>query len=188
MIFQSDPEPVGPRPYEPRLSFTPACWRRLVLYTLGCPFEIGGLGLLERRGRDFVMTDALVVEQDVDDISTRLDGGAVSRLLAGMVERGQDPAGLKVWWHSHAGEAPFWSGVDEQTIERFQNDFMVSLVTNHELRALARLDRYAPRRTSWVWVDRPPGEPEVADGEAAAIRAEIEAKTRHVPRATTRIW
>lgn len=188
MIFEPDTDAAaGPLRYEPHLSFLPESWRRLALYTVNCKSEIGGLGLVEPDGNDFVVTDVLLVEQDVNDIATRLDGAAVSRLVAGLLETGQDPGKLKFWWHSHAHEAPFWSGEDDATIERFRNDFMISLVSNHELRILARLDRYEPRSTTWVWVDKPSSGLEALPDEVAAVKAEIQAKTRHLPRGSSRI-
>lgn len=175
--------PVLSQAVEPHLSFTPDAWRQLVLYTTLCPFEIGGLGRLETIGEDFRLTDIHLVDQDVNDIVTRLDGASVSRLIGDMVDGGEDPATLRVWWHSHAREENFWSGEDEQTIAAFQNELMVSLVTNHELRMLARLDRYAPRTTTWVWVDRPPEEIDPTPAEVAATRATIAQAVRYVPQA-----
>ena len=177
-----------PLPYEPHLSFTPEAWRQLILYTLHCPFEIGGLGLVKAVDRDFLVTNVLLLKQDVNDIATRLDSTAVSELIIQLIDSGQDPGALKLWWHSHAQEAPFWSGVDQETIENFKNDYMISLVANHRLQFLARQDHYAVRRTTWVWVDKPLGEPEFSPAEIESVRAEIEVKTRHVPRNTTRLF
>jgi hypothetical protein len=188
VIFESSAEPAAPLPYEPHLSFTPSAWEKLLLYTQHCPFEIGGLGLIEEVGPDFVVTDILLVEQDVNDIATRLDGGSVSALIGELVESGRDPAGLKLWWHSHAHEAPFWSGVDEETIERFRNDFMISLISNHALRFLARQDHYAPRRTTWIWLDKPAETPSFRPDQVEAAQREIAAKTRHLPRDRSRIF
>lgn len=189
MIFGNAEEGFDrPLPYEPHLSFAPSAWRKLVLFTLHCPFEIGGLGLVRPIERDFLITDILLVKQEVNDIATRLDSGAVSELILQLLDDGRDPAELKLWWHSHAHEAPFWSGVDEQTIENFRNDYMISLVSNHQLRFLARQDHYEVRRTTWVWVDKPPGEINCAAEEVESVRAEIAAKTRHVPRDRARIF
>jgi hypothetical protein len=170
-------------PYEPHLSFTPDAWRKVVLYTLHCPFEISGLGLVQPRGPDFVVTDVLLIKQRVNDIATVLDRAAVSALMLELLAAGTDPGDLKLWWHSHAEEAPFWSGEDEETIEHFQNDeFMLSLVGNHRLQFLARQDHYRPRRTTWLWIDRPSEPVEASPEELAAIRAEIDATTLVRPR------
>lgn len=171
----------SPLPYEPHLSFRPEAWRKLRLCLELCPFEIGGLGLVESRGEDFVVTEILLVAQDVNEIGTRLDRGALSELLISLVKSGQDPERLKLWWHGHGKEAPFWSEIDEQTIEDFQNDYMISLVCNGKLRCLARLDRYSPRTTIWVWIDKPTEEVKPTPEETETVRAEIAAKVRYVP-------
>jgi hypothetical protein len=165
---------------EPRLTFTDRAWRKLVLYTTLCPFEIGGLGTVRPLGHDAEVLDVHLLRQDVNDISTRLDGQAVSDLMVGMVERGDDPEQLQLWWHSHAREKTFWSGEDEETISGFRNDGMVSLVVNHSLLALARRDVYVPRRTEWVWVDRPVTPVTATRKESDAVRAEIADAVRYV--------
>lgn len=167
--------------YEPRLSFSPDAWRKLELYATLCPFEIGGLGTLRPVGDDFEVADVFLVSQDVNDIATRLDGDSVSKLIEELLDRDQDPAALRLWWHSHAREAAFWSGEDEQTIAGFRNDLMISLVTNHALRLLARLDRYAPRTTTWVHVDRPTPGVEATDVEIDTMRAAIAEAVRYLP-------
>ena len=166
---------------EPRLAFAPDAWRDLVLYSTLCPFEIGGLGSLRQVGDDFEVEAIHLVLQDVNDITTRLDGDDVSRLIEGMVDRGEDPGKLRLWWHSHAREKTFWSGEDEQTISAFRNDSMLSIVVNHQQLALARLDHYAPRTTTWVWVDRPAEPVEATQAETDAVRARIADVVRYVP-------
>lgn len=190
MSFAFAPADPGdtPLPYEPRLSFASAAWRRLVAWTTRCPFEIGGLGLLTPDGDDLVVEEVVLVEQEVNDIATRLDGAAVHRLLVDLLDAGRDPAALKLWWHSHATEGVFWSGEDEETIDRFRNDFMVSLVLNHRLQALGRRDAYDPRRTTWVRVEPPLEAASPSPAELAEADREIAAKTRHRARASTRIF
>jgi hypothetical protein len=181
-------KPAPPRAVLPdrRLSFTPEVWRKLYLFTTQCPVEISGLGMVEPNGEDFICTELFLVTQDVTDIQTRLDQEEVSLLVSRLVDEGRDPSGLRLWWHSHAREEVFWSGEDEETIEHFANDWMISLETNHRMRTLSRLDHYAVRSTTWVWVDRPP-EPVVAtDEEILAVRQEIARLIRRGPFAAPR--
>jgi len=175
------PATAASAPAEPHLTFTDGAWRRLALYATLCPFEIGGLGVVRPVGPDYEIVEVHLLQQDVNDISTRLDGDAVSALMVAMIEHGEDPATLRLWWHSHAREKTFWSGEDEETIAGFRNDAMLSLVVNHELRALARLDTYAPRRTDWVWIDRPEAALAATSMEIDAVRAEIADAVRYVP-------
>ena len=165
---------------EPHLGFSTTAWRKMRLYTDLCPWEVSGLGLLDEVDSGYVMTDLLLVEQEVTSLATALDGRAVSDLISRLLDAGEDPSRLKVWWHSHAREAVFWSGEDERTISTFQNDYMLSIVSNHARKHLARVDRYAPRTTTWVWVDPPDGADDPGADEVAAARSELEAVVRRI--------
>jgi hypothetical protein len=169
--------------YEPHVYFTESSWRSFVLYTTNCATEIGGLGTVETKGPDFIVTDVMVIDQDANDISTRLDGRAVSDLMTEMTEAGKDCGTLKLWWHSHAHESVFWSGEDDHTIEGFRNDYMISIVTNHQLHTLARLDHYKPRFTSWVWLENPGAVAEPSPADIDRVHSELKAKVRYSPRA-----
>ena len=187
----AEPTPLRPAPKravlpDRRLSFVPEVWRKLVLFTTQCPVEISGLGMIEPDGEDFRVTALHLVTQDVTDIQTRLDQEEVSLLVARLVDEGEDPSQLKLWWHSHAREEVFWSGEDEETITHFQNEWMLALETNHKMRTLARLDHYDPRSTTWVWVDRPPDPVVPTEDEVRAVREEIGSLIRRGPYAAPR--
>ncbi len=181
-------KPAPPRTVLPdrRLSFAPEVWRKIYLFTTQCPVEISGLGIVEPDGEDFRVTELMMVTQDVTDIQTRLDEEEVSLLVSRLVDEGRDPSNLRLWWHSHAREEVFWSGEDEETIEHFANDWMISLETNHRMRTLCRLDHYAVRSTTWVWVDRPAEPVEATDEEIQAVRSEIAGLIRRGPFAAPR--
>ena len=181
-------KPAPPRTVlqDRRLSFAPEVWRKILLFTTQCPVEISGLGMVEQDGEDFRVVDLFLVTQDVTDIQTRMDQEEVSLLIARLVDEGRDPSRLRLWWHSHAREEVFWSGEDEETIEHFQNDWMIALETNHRMRTLCRLDHYAIRSTTWVWVDRPTEPVNATDDEILAVRAEISRLIRRGPFAAPR--
>jgi hypothetical protein len=191
-LDQPEPEvklrPARPRTVLPdrRLAFAPEVWRKLYLFTTQCPVEISGLGMVEPDGDDFRLVDLFLVKQDVTDIQTRLDQEEVSLLVSRLVDEGRDPSALKLWWHSHAREEVFWSGEDEETIEHFANDWMISLETNHKMRTLCRLDHYEVRSTTWIWVDRPAELVGATDEEILAVRQEIARLIRRGPYAAPR--
>jgi hypothetical protein len=58
---------------------------------------------------------------------------------------------------------------------------MLSIVVNHQQLALARLDHYAPRTTTWVWVDRPEEAVEATAAEIDLVRGRIADVVRYVP-------
>lgn len=191
--FETSEDETGELPHEPHLSFSERAWRRLWLLTVRSSSEISGLGYVTQVGDDFALEDLFVVEQDVNDIATRLDDASVHRLIVEVVERDLDPSCLMLWWHSHATEGVFWSGEDEMTIDGFRNDGMISLVTNHAMKALARIDFYEPRQTRWVWIDRSAGAEmsgfaTADDEEARAVDLEIARKLHPRPRSSPRIF
>ena len=131
-------------------------------------------------------------------ISALLTGSSRSAILAiiglflagafvlSLVDEGRDPGKLKLWWHSHAREEVFWSGEDEETIEHFANDWMISLETNHRMKTLCRLDHYEVRSTTWVWVQRPAEPVTATDEEILEVRREIAGLIRRGPFAAPR--
>ena len=171
--------------YEPLLTFSPVAWRKLVLYTTLCLDEIGGFGIVEQVGSDYRLDDLLLVRQEVSALATHFRGQSVSSLIEEMVAQDRDPAALRLWWHSHAREAPFWSGEDERTISNFRNDGMLSLVSNHEMRLLARMDHYVPRATAWVRIGRPSDVPEATPDEVGEALADIETAVGAASRSST---
>jgi hypothetical protein len=140
-------------PERPRLILLPADWDRLMGWARATDTEVSGMGLLAVDGADVRVERLYLLPQAGNEVETELDPAAVAGLVGELVEAGADPAGLRLWWHSHARETPFWSGLDEHTIESFGPVAMVSLVVDHRARHLARLDRFLPRRiVHWVTV------------------------------------
>ena len=112
------------------------------------------MGLLAPEGDDdYRLTRTFLLPQLGNAVATQLDPAGMADLMEQLINEDEDPAGLRVWWHSHGREAPFWSGQDEHTIEGFAPAPMISLVVDHRQRRLARLDRYVPRHTTWLTIE-----------------------------------
>jgi hypothetical protein len=159
-----------------RLVIDPAVWRQLITWAKVTDSEVSGMGLLEPEGeRDYRLSRVFLLPQLGNAISTQLDPGGMADLMEQLIDEDQDPAGLRVWWHSHGREAPFWSGQDEHTIDGFAPAPMVSLVIDHRQRRLARLDRYQPRHTTWLTIDGADPIDGWTDAEIDAARGEVRA-------------
>lgn len=165
-------------PERPRLVMQAGDWDLVMGWALATDSETSGMGLLERDGVDLRVTRLFLLPQSGNEVETELDPAALATLVGELVEDGTDPGCLRLWWHSHARETPFWSGLDEHTIESFAPVPMVSLVVDHRARHLARLDRFEPHRViHWVTVHldrlgsieeirpRPAGAPTSARGD-----------------------
>jgi len=128
----------------PTVSFSPQAAEKLRLYVSLCPFEISGLGEVAIVPTGFLVEDLYLLKQRCYHSYTELLPDYLSRFLISFVEQGKDPARLKLWWHSHAEMDIFWSPIDNYTARGFQNDFMLSLVTNKAGQQRCRLDLYQP--------------------------------------------
>jgi hypothetical protein len=166
-------------PADTRLVLDRGVWQQLMAWATATDLEVSGMGLLEIDGHDLRLAKAFLLPQLANEVETQLDPAPLARLVVDLVEREVDPATLRVWWHSHARETPFWSGLDERTIDGFAPASMVSLVVDHRGRRLARLDAFAPRRTRLLEVvelNGPRGDRDVVDPDAA--REEVERAVR----------
>ena len=166
----------------PQVRIPEKVWKRLMAYIEVCPMEVGGLGAVEWREGDLVVTDIFLLEQAVTAASTKLDPAAVARFVADWVRRGRDSEHLRFWWHSHADMGVFWSATDLQTIrELSEENFLVSLVGNRRGETLTRLTvskpvPFAVDGLSVVIV------PETDEALLEAVRLETAAKVRPAPR------
>ena len=124
-------------------------FEKLKSYVLSVDTEISGLGIVQRRGDVFYIPEVFLLEQEVSAAWTKLDPVAIAKLMGRIISRNQDPSLLRFWWHSHSAMAPFWSALDEATVENLKNNgFLVSLVINRRLEYLCRLDLYKPLRVT----------------------------------------
>ena len=132
---------------QPRLTIDPGVWRQLVAWAIVTDSEDSGMALLDPAGHDdLLLSRVFLLPQVGNAVATQLDPVGMADLMGQLLDEGVDPSALRVWWHSHGREAPFWSGQDEQTIEGFAPSSMVSVVIDHRQRRLARLDRFGRLR------------------------------------------
>lgn len=131
-------------------TFKPTVWidedakRQMDAYIQAVTTEISGLGYVENRNGYFYVTRVLLFPQIVSSGDTEISQAAVADYMYNELQAGRSTKMMRVWWHSHATMGVFWSGRDNQTIEGFRNEWMVSIVGNHAGEYLARLDSYKP--------------------------------------------
>jgi hypothetical protein len=161
---------------QPHLTIDPAVWRQMMAWAIVTNSEVSGMALLEPDGEDDLrLSRVFLLPQLGNAVATQLDPVGMADLMGQLLDEGIDPSALRVWWHSHGREAPFWSGQDEQTIEGFAPSAMVSVVIDHRQRRLARLDRYGPRHTTWLAVDGAEPIEDWSDAELESAREAVRA-------------
>lgn len=122
----------------------PLAFQKLKTYIELCPVEISGLGEVELRGDQFLVTDLFLLPQKVSPSETELDPQQLCEFLSQCLVQGKDPASLRVWWHSHGEMDLHWSRTDRETIKAFPGEYLISIVGNKGGQFLCRLDIFAP--------------------------------------------
>jgi hypothetical protein len=102
----------------PTLRFDPTAWAKLLfLRDLG-DTEIGGFGL-SAEDDPLLVVDVLTVRQRCSAVTIAFDDAAVADLFDRLVDAGIPPARFaRIWLHTHPGDCPRPSTVDETTFRR----------------------------------------------------------------------
>ncbi len=124
-------------------------WDKIMAYTDICPDEISGLGKVESRLGQLVVTDVAIFEQKVSGAHSTIEMEALAKFQEERVRAGESMKEWCFWWHSHANMGVFFSGTDTGTIETSTEfPYLVSLVVNKKHESLARLDLRTPVRAT----------------------------------------
>jgi len=100
------------------LRFSPTAWAKLLYFRNRSDNEIGGFGITEADDLLFVR-EFVTVRQEVTSISVRFDDVAVSDFFDAQVDLGRKPEQFaRIWLHTHPGNSPGPSAVDEETFAR----------------------------------------------------------------------
>lgn len=127
---------------------------KLKYFVTQCEEEISGLGKLLVSKRDngdsvLIVYDFEIFDQVVSGAHSTIDDDSLAKFLFEKTKAGENLAVYRVWWHSHAAMATFFSGTDTNTIDNSTEfPYLVSIVTNHKLEFKARIDIYSPIRVT----------------------------------------
>jgi len=106
------------RTRRPALKFSPTAWGKLLYFRDKSDNEVGGFGITEPDDL-LCVRDFIPVKQKVTPVSVRFDDEAVADFFENQVDLGRKPEQFaRVWLHSHPGDSPEPSIIDEETFER----------------------------------------------------------------------
>lgn len=107
-----------PRPPRPSLRFSPTAWAKLRFLRDAGDTEIGGFGL-SAADDPLYLEDVLPLKQRCTPVTVKFDDAALADLYDELVDRGLAPQQFaRVWIHTHPGNCPLPSSVDEATFRR----------------------------------------------------------------------
>jgi len=100
------------------LRFSPTAWAKLLYFRDKSDNEVGGFGITEPDDL-LCVREFITVKQQVTPVSVKFDDEAVADLFENQVDLGRKPEQFaRIWLHSHPGDSPEPSIIDEETFER----------------------------------------------------------------------
>ncbi len=100
------------------LRFSPTAWAKLLYFRDKSDNEVGGFGITEADNLLFVK-EFVAVKQEVTPVSVKFDDVSVANFFEDQVDLGRKPEQFaRIWLHSHPGDSPEPSIIDEETFER----------------------------------------------------------------------
>lgn len=106
------------RHHRPRLRFSPTAWAKLLYVRDRGPTEVGAFGLAPADDLLYV-EDLRLVRQQCTAVSVSFDDAAVAEFFEEQVDNGRKPEQFaRIWIHTHPGDCPLPSQVDEETFAR----------------------------------------------------------------------
>jgi proteasome lid subunit RPN8/RPN11 len=103
------------------LRFSPTAWAKMLYFRDRSDNEIGGFGISEPDDLLFVR-ELATIKQEASCASVKFDDEAVSQFFDQQVDLGRRPEQFaRIWAHSHPGDCPQPSSVDEETFARVFN-------------------------------------------------------------------
>ena len=100
------------------LRFSPKAWVKVLWFRDRGDTEIAGFGISRKDDPGYVI-DFYTVKQEASTASFEMDDDDVNRFLGDCVEQGYHPAEvMRIFLHTHPGNSPHPSGVDENCFSR----------------------------------------------------------------------
>jgi hypothetical protein len=128
-------------PVKPVLRFSPTAWAKLIFFRDRGETEISGFGITEPDDLLYV-TDFITIKQDTTVASISLDDEAIADFFESQVDEGRQPQQFfRVWCHTHPGDSPTPSGVDEETFHRVfgRCDWAIMFIVAQDGKTYAKL-------------------------------------------------
>jgi proteasome lid subunit RPN8/RPN11 len=123
------------------IRFSPTAWAKLVYFRDKSGNEVGGFGITELDDLLFVR-EFVAVKQEVTAISVKFDDTSVADFFDSQVDLGRKPEQFaRIWLHSHPGDSPYPSAVDEETFQRVfgKCQWAVMFVVSNDNKTYAKL-------------------------------------------------
>ena len=123
------------------VTFSPLAWLKFLMFLHAGETGIGGFGISSEK-QPLYIEDFMTMKQNVTDVTVAFDDAAVADYFDDCIDKGLTPARFaRIWAHTHPGESPEPSSVDEETFQRvFRDcDWAIMLIVGRTHKTFARL-------------------------------------------------
>jgi len=134
--------PVISSPSNISVLLRPKAMVQLFGYGNQSSIEISLLGIVERDGTKFVITEFFLPKQTGSSASTEIDEDKLEDVYSMLMKEGraEDLGKLKCWAHTHPRMGVNWSETDHRMCRTFIVDWFVSIVFNEKYEMRCRVD------------------------------------------------
>ena len=125
----------------PTLKFTPTAWAKLLFMRDYGETEVGGFGIASEDDL-LLIEDFQLVRQTCTWAHVAFDDESVADFFDEQVDEGRKPEQFaRIWLHTHPGDCPHPSAIDEETFDRVfgTSDWAVMFILAQEGKSYARL-------------------------------------------------
>jgi proteasome lid subunit RPN8/RPN11 len=123
------------------VTFSPLAWLKFLLFLHAGDTEVGGFGISAEK-QPLYIEDFQTVQQTCSAVTVAFDDTAVADYFDDCIDKGLTPARFaRIWAHTHPGESPEPSSVDEETFQRVFGgcDWAIMLIVSRTHETYARL-------------------------------------------------
>ena len=106
-------------PRAPKVYYSDKAWAKIAYFVNRAKGEVGWLGLVERRGTNYLVTDVFLPEQEVSAATTEISVDAYNKIMFECIRDGVYNDNLCYWGHSHVNMSVTPSMTDERTTQGY---------------------------------------------------------------------
>lgn len=118
------------------LWISPEIYSKLMFYAHAVDAEVGGYGTVffDDKENDITVGELFLVKQEVHQTECNLTAEGTANLYEELIEKDEAEKidNLALWWHSHKNMPAKFSTIDDDLMENWSADYLVSLVINRK--------------------------------------------------------
>lgn len=118
-VARTSPMFATQTPKAPKVYYSDKAWAKISYLVKRAEGEVGWLGLVDRHGENYLITDVFVPKQEVTGATTNISAEAYNQIMFECIKEGVYRDNLCYWGHSHVNMDVGPSITDERTTQGY---------------------------------------------------------------------